>query len=86
MLASMAGGEPQRWTANLYFMDSNNYIAPSANHYNCKKSCLGGGGGGALPYGMQKEGGGYPTPYEVILLASCSPFVKFMVINSIDNR
>ena len=65
-------------------MDSLNKNDPSPNPNYYKKSCR--GGVGAPPSACKRKAEDYPPRMESSSLMSWSPFVKFMVISSQDNR
>ena len=69
---------------NLISMDSNNLNGPFPTPNICKKSCR--GGAGAPPSACKRKAEDCPPLMGSSPLLGWSPFVKFMVISSQDNR
>ena len=82
-------GLPGGWGApelnqNLISMDSNTSIGPSPIPNNSKKSCR--GGAGASPSACKRKAADFPPLMGSSPLLGWSPYVKYMVISSQDNR
>ena len=69
---------------NLYSMDSYNLNGPTPIPNKFKKSCR--GGAGAPPSACKRKAEDFPPLMGSSPLMGWSPYVKFMVISSQDNR
>ena len=69
---------------NLISMDSNNINGPFPTPNICKKSCR--GGAGAPPSACKRKAEDCPPLMGSSPLLGWSPYVKFMVISSQENR
>ena len=69
---------------NLFHMDSNNLNGPFPTPNICKKSCR--GGAGAPPSACKRKAEDCPPLMGSSPLLGWSPYVKFMVISSQDER